>query len=877
MPRLPVPGGDDGDWGSILNDFLEVSHAVDGTLNPNVVGTFQLQSNAVTNNQLDVPTQTAIATIASKYTKPGSGIPSSDLTTAVQTDLMQAANAYLKPTAGIPGSDVAAATIAPTNLTTSVQSDLTLAASSVQSINNQTPNSSGSLILTATNVGALATNTKLAGLADTAAASNASNNQVLAYNSANSTWGPATVSTTTVTNATSSAPGIIQLSGDIAGGDATAPQVTSTHLSSPLSLSQGGTGSSTQNFVDLSTSQTIAGTKTFSAPITGSISGNAATATTATTVTTIPVLTGDVSSSGSSNVTTVAKINGITLPGSAPVTNNVLTAISPTALAWQTPAAGVTLDANLSDIQPDTTTGTAVLGSTNKAADAGHQHALVVHNHTTTNLGGQIPLGGLSATGTANSTTYLRGDGTWMAPPSTTNATSSVPGVIELAGDLAGSATSPSVVKINGITLPGSAPSTNAVLTATSATTTSWTLPTTGVSLDSTASDIAPLGVQAAGTNASAARADHVHGMPRLDQISIPIAAVSLNSERLTTIGTPSASTDAIRGADLAALVATNVVVPSNSPSSILATAQAKWGSNVYLASGTADDTIVQTAINAAKTAGGGIVLILPGTLNFSGSGVVIDTGYNVSLRGTARDNTTINVTSTFTGSAVITVGATTASVGCDISDLSIVGTSLLAQCPATTLAGSTLDTPLAGTTETIQVTSTSGMFAGEILELGWTNYEEVTIVSVSDATHLSVIRGANGSSIQAWNPSVTGGIPIVPQIIGLSFGSGAASIKNVEVLSMPGTGIWTKPYDRAAVVYLSSSISSASTSLPITASAQAIASGSLLTISGSGLYERVITTSRSNQHSSHPGPKWYDSASLGKWFSGAKRCNYPL
>jgi len=30
--RLPTPGGDDGDWGNILNDFLGVEHNADGTL-----------------------------------------------------------------------------------------------------------------------------------------------------------------------------------------------------------------------------------------------------------------------------------------------------------------------------------------------------------------------------------------------------------------------------------------------------------------------------------------------------------------------------------------------------------------------------------------------------------------------------------------------------------------------------------------------------------------------------------------------------------------------------------------------------------------------------------------------------------------------------
>lgn len=32
MPRLPNPGGDAGQWGAILNEYLEVSHAADGSL-----------------------------------------------------------------------------------------------------------------------------------------------------------------------------------------------------------------------------------------------------------------------------------------------------------------------------------------------------------------------------------------------------------------------------------------------------------------------------------------------------------------------------------------------------------------------------------------------------------------------------------------------------------------------------------------------------------------------------------------------------------------------------------------------------------------------------------------------------------------------------
>src|ERR1700722_10103758 len=88
--RLPTPNGDNGDWGDILNAFLEVSHASDGTLNNNVVGTNQIQNNAVTNAQLDAPTQTTLASVAGKYTKPVGGIPSSDLSSGVQADLTAA-------------------------------------------------------------------------------------------------------------------------------------------------------------------------------------------------------------------------------------------------------------------------------------------------------------------------------------------------------------------------------------------------------------------------------------------------------------------------------------------------------------------------------------------------------------------------------------------------------------------------------------------------------------------------------------------------------------------------------------------------------------------------------------------------------------------
>ena len=85
--------------------------------------------------------------------------------------------------------------------------------------------------------------------------------------------------TLTATDATTGAKGIVQLATDL-GGTAAAPQVVGTHLAAALPVAQGGTGATTQNFVDLTTAQTAAGVKTFtSSPVvpTPTASGQAAT------------------------------------------------------------------------------------------------------------------------------------------------------------------------------------------------------------------------------------------------------------------------------------------------------------------------------------------------------------------------------------------------------------------------------------------------------------------------------------------------------------------------------------------------------------------------------------------------------------------------
>lgn len=52
MARLPQPGGDAGQWGDILNEYLSVAHNADGTIRNQTVGTVQLVDSAVSGSKL---------------------------------------------------------------------------------------------------------------------------------------------------------------------------------------------------------------------------------------------------------------------------------------------------------------------------------------------------------------------------------------------------------------------------------------------------------------------------------------------------------------------------------------------------------------------------------------------------------------------------------------------------------------------------------------------------------------------------------------------------------------------------------------------------------------------------------------------------------
>jgi len=73
-----------------------------------------------------------------------------------------------------------------------------------------------------------------------------------------------------------------------------------------------------------------------------------------------------------------------------------------------------------------------------------------------------------------------------------------------------------------------------------------WAVPSgSGVSLDTTASDIQPLGSQSAGSTGKAADAGHIHTMPRLDQVAAPTNSIALNGQRISGLFNGASSTDA--------------------------------------------------------------------------------------------------------------------------------------------------------------------------------------------------------------------------------------------------------------------------------------------------------------------------------------------
>lgn len=95
MSRLPSVGGDSGQWGTILNDFLSVTHATDGTIKSAVVTKANLATDVQTSlGKADGALQAASATKASVGL--GNVDNTADVSKPVSTAMQTALNQRVK-------------------------------------------------------------------------------------------------------------------------------------------------------------------------------------------------------------------------------------------------------------------------------------------------------------------------------------------------------------------------------------------------------------------------------------------------------------------------------------------------------------------------------------------------------------------------------------------------------------------------------------------------------------------------------------------------------------------------------------------------------------------------------------------------------------
>lgn len=358
MARLPIPGQDSGTWGDILNQYLSQSHATDGTLKAGSVGSTQLQDNSVTNNAI-APNTITNAEIAS-----------------------DAVNATSIADGSIVNNLIADSTIQEVKLSAALQSKI-----DNPTVADTTSSVKGIIQLTGDLAGSASSPSiaKIQGIAVNA--STPTDGQVLQYSTAGNEWTPATVTSTTVSDATATDKGIIQLTGDL-GGTASSPTV-------PGLANKLDTATAATTYAPLA-DPTFTGTVTIPAPtnttdaatkayVDSQITGGATPDATASTKGKIQ-LSGDLSGSAASP--SVVGLNGVSITGT-PSSGNILTATSGSAATWSAaPSAPVT-------------------------SVAGRTGAVTLAESDISNL--TTDLAGKESTITAGTTSqYYRGDKSWQ-------------------------------------------------------------------------------------------------------------------------------------------------------------------------------------------------------------------------------------------------------------------------------------------------------------------------------------------------------------------------------------------------------------------------------------------------------------------------------
>jgi hypothetical protein len=193
---------------------------------------------------------------------------------------------------------------------------------------------------------------------------------------------------------------------------------------------------------------------------------------------------------------------------------------------------------------------------------------------------------------------------------------------------------------INGVTVSGT-PATGKSITCTSGSAATWQTPAAGVTLDTTSSDIQPLGVQAAGSSGQAAAADHVHATTSVINGVTVSGTPALNKTIVCTSGSAATWQTQASGVTLDATAA-----------HILALGSQAAGANGLAA----DSGHVHPTTGVALLAGAAFTGAVSTTGNLSASGTLAVTG-NATAAGT------LAVSKAVTGGVVTLTDASTIAV----------------------------------------------------------------------------------------------------------------------------------------------------------------------------------------------------------------------
>jgi len=213
MARLPQPGGDSGQWGEILNSYLDVAHKTDGSLKDGSVTTNTIANGAVTPAKLNSSGQ---PTAGQALTYDGAELAWTTLTSAGS---VPDATTSIKGLVQLAG-DLSGTSDAPTIATNAVSSAKIAAnavtAAKITDANVTTAKLADGAVTTAKITDANVTAAKIANDAITepklSAANTPTNGQILSYNGTNFTW----------VNASAGGSGDPVMGGDLSGNASSA-------------------------------------------------------------------------------------------------------------------------------------------------------------------------------------------------------------------------------------------------------------------------------------------------------------------------------------------------------------------------------------------------------------------------------------------------------------------------------------------------------------------------------------------------------------------------------------------------------------------------------------------------------------------------------